>query len=166
MLIPYRGQLPQVDSSALIQPGAQVIGDVSIGAESSLWFNVVARGDINSIRIGRRTNVQDGTVIHVCSDRPVVVGDEVTIGHNATIHGCIIGDGCLIGMGSIVLDGAVLGAEVLLAAGSLVAPGSQFPPGTLVMGSPARVKRELQPEEIAVLRQSAANYVTLLQNYR
>lgn len=166
MLIPYRGQLPQVDSSALIQPGAQVIGDVRIGAESSLWFNVVARGDINSIRIGRRTNVQDGTVIHVCSDRPVVVGDEVTIGHNATIHGCTIGDGCLIGMGSIVLDGAVLGAEVLLAAGSLVAPGSQFPPGTLVMGSPARVKRELQPEEIAVLRQSAANYVTLLQNYR
>lgn len=166
MLIPYRGQLPQVDSSALIQPGAQIIGDVRIGAESSLWFNVVARGDINSIRIGRRTNVQDGTVIHVCSDRPVVVGDEVTIGHNATIHGCTIGDGCLIGMGSIVLDGAVLGAEVLLAAGSLVAPGSQFPPGTLVMGSPARVKRELQPEEIAVLRQSAANYVTLLQNYR
>lgn len=166
MLIPYRGQLPQVDSSALIQPGVQVIGDVRIGAESSLWFNVVARGDINSIRIGRRTNVQDGTVIHVCSDRPVVVGDEVTIGHNATIHGCTIGDGCLIGMGSIVLDGAVLGAEVLLAAGSLVAPGSQFPPGTLVMGSPARVKRELQPEEIAVLRQSAANYVTLLQNYR
>lgn len=166
MLIPYRGQLPQVDSSALIQPGAQIIGDVRIGAESSLWFNVVARGDINNIRIGRRTNVQDGTVIHVCSDRPVVVGDEVTIGHNATIHGCTIGDGCLIGMGSIVLDGAVLGAEVLLAAGSLVAPGSQFPPGTLVMGSPARVKRELQPEEIAVLRQSAANYVTLLQNYR
>lgn len=166
MLIPYRGQLPQVDSSALIQPGAQIIGDVRIGAESSLWFNVVARGDINNIRIGRWTNVQDGTVIHVCSDRPVVVGDEVTIGHNATIHGCTIGDGCLIGMGSIVLDGAVLGAEVLLAAGSLVAPGSQFPPGTLVMGSPARVKRELQPEEIAVLRQSAANYVTLLQNYR
>jgi len=103
VLIPYRGQRPQVDSSALIQPSAQIIGNVCIGAESSLWFNVVARGDINCIRIGRRTNVQDGTVIHVCSDRSVIIGNEVTIGHNATIHGCTIGDGCLIGMGSIIL---------------------------------------------------------------
>ncbi len=166
MLIPYRGQRPQIDSSALIQPSAQVVGNVGIGAESSLWFNVVARGDINSIRIGTRTNVQDGTVIHVCSDRSVTIGNEVTIGHNATIHGCTIGDGCLIGMGSIVLDGAVLEAGVLVAAGSLVAPGSHFPAGVLVMGRPAVVKRVLQAEEILALRQSAANYVELLQNYR
>lgn len=166
MLICYRGCSPQVDSRALVQPGAQVVGDVIIGAESSLWFNVVVRGDINSIRIGRRTNIQDGTVIHVCSDRSVKIGDEVTIGHNAMVHGCTIGDGCLIGMGAIVLDGAVLEPEVLLAAGSLVAPGSHFPAGHLVMGRPAQIKRVLLPEEIAALRQSAANYVALLQHYR
>lgn len=166
MLVPYRGQWPQVDSSALIQAGAQVIGDVCIGAQSSLWFNVVARGDINSIRIGERTNVQDGSIIHVCSDRSVTIGSEVTIGHNSTIHGCSIGDGCLIGMGAIVLDGAVLEAGVLVAAGSLVAPGSHFPAGILAMGRPAVVKRTLTAEEISALRQSAGHYVKLLQNYR
>ncbi|MHB1398407.1 MAG: gamma carbonic anhydrase family protein [Trichloromonadaceae bacterium] len=166
MLIAYRGQLPQVNSRALIQPSAQVIGNVCIGAESSLWFNVVARGDINSIRIGERTNIQDGSIIHVGSDRSVTIGSEVTIGHNSTIHGCSIGDGCLIGMGSIVLDAAVLEAGVLVAAGSLVAPGSHFPAGVLVMGRPAKVKRELLAEELSALRQSADHYVKLLQNYR
>lgn len=166
MLISYRGQLPQVDARALIQPSAQVIGNVCIGAESSLWFNVVARGDINSIRIGERTNIQDGSIIHVGSDHAVTIGSEVTIGHNSTIHGCSIGDGCLIGMGSIVLDAAVLEAGVLVAAGSLVAPGSHFPAGVLVMGRPARVKRELLTEEISALRQSADHYVKLLQYYR
>lgn len=166
MLIAYGGRLPQIDARALIQPSAQVIGHVCIGAESSLWFNVVARGDINSIRIGERTNVQDGTIIHVCSDRSVTIGSEVTIGHNSTIHGCSIGDGCLIGMGSIVLDGAVLEEGVLVAAGSLVAPGSHFPAGVMVMGRPARVKRELLAAEISALRQSADHYVKLLQTYR
>lgn len=166
MLIPCRGSTPQIDSRALVQPGAQVVGDVVIGSDSSLWFNVVVRGDINSIRIGRRTNIQDGSVIHVCSDRPVTIGDEVTIGHNATVHGCSIGDGCLIGMAAIVLDGAILEPEVLLAAGSLVTPGSHFPAGHLVMGRPAEIKRALRPEEIAALRQSAAHYVELLQSYR
>lgn len=166
MLISWRGCMPQIDSQALVQPSAQVVGDVVIGSESSLWFNVVVRADINSIRIGRRTNIQDGSVIHVCSDRPVRIGDEVTIGHNATIHGCTIGDRCLIGMGAILLDGAVLEAEVLLAAGSLVAPGSHFPTRHLVMGRPAKIQRALLPEEIVALRQSAANYVELLPSYR
>lgn len=166
MLITYRGQRPHVESSAFIQTSAQVIGKVVVGADSSLWFNVVVRGDINTIQIGRRTNVQDGAVIHVCSDHPLVIGDDVTIGHNATIHGCTIGDGCLIGMGSIVLDGAVLESEVLVAAGSLIAPGSHIPAGTLVMGRPAQVKRALQSQEIEALRKSAENYVTLLQHYR
>lgn len=166
MLIAYRGCSPHIDSAALVLPGTKVIGDVGVGSDSSLWFNVVVRGDINRVRIGCRTNVQDGTVIHVCSDHPVIIGDEVTIGHNATVHGCSVGDGCLIGMGAIVLDGAVLESEVLLAAGSLVAPGSHFPARHLVMGRPARIKRVLRPEEISALRQSAAHYVQLLQNYR
>lgn len=166
MLISCRGWTPQIDCSALVQPGARVVGDVAVGSESSLWFNVVVRGDINSIRIGRRTNIQDGSVVHVGSDHPVIIGDEVTIGHNATVHGCTIGDGCLIGMGTIVLEGAILEPGVLLAAGSLVAPGSHFPAGHLVMGRPAKIKRPLLPEEMAGLRQSAAHYVDLMQSYR
>ncbi len=165
MLIPHREVLPQVADSAFVAPGACLVGQVSVGAESSLWFNVVARGDVNRISIGERTNIQDGTVIHVCHDHPTVIGHEVTIGHNAIIHGCTIGDGCLVGMGAIVLDGVVLEPETLVAAGSVVTPGSRFPAGSLVMGNPARVKRTLEAREIAGLRRSAGNYVGYREDY-
>ena len=112
MLRPYRGRLPVIDPTAYIDPSAQVIGDVEIGEESSVWMNVVIRGDVNHIRIGRRSNVQDGTIVHVMHDtHPTVIGDDVTIGHGAIVHGAVVGDGCLIGMGSILLDNANVGAE-------------------------------------------------------
>ncbi len=167
MLLPHRGCHPQVDGTAFVEESARVIGEVRIGRESSLWFNVVVRGDVNFIHIGARTNIQDGTVIHVSrGTHPTVLGDEVTIGHNVTLHGCTIGDGCLIGMGSVILDGAEIGAESLVAAGSVVPPGTIIPPRTLVVGAPARCKRSLTDVEIEQLRGSAANYVGTMQEYR
>lgn len=166
MLTPYREVWPQVSDSAFIAPGAWLIGRVTVGAQASIWFNVVARGDVNSICIGERTNVQDGSVIHVCHDHPTVIGREVTIGHNVVIHGCTVGDGCLIGMGAILLDGVVLEPETLVAAGSVVTPGSRFPGGSLILGNPARLKRMLRDEEIAALRRSATNYVAYSLDYR
>lgn len=166
MLLPCRGMRPQIDPSAFVEESARVIGDVVIGADSSVWFNVVIRGDIHFIRIGSRTNIQDGTVIHVSRDtHPTIIGDEVTIGHNVTLHGCTVGDRCLVGMGSVVLDGAVLGEESIIAAGSVVAPGTVVPPRTLAVGSPARPKRELTRDELRQLPQSAANYVQYKHGY-
>ena len=144
-----------------------VTGDVELGPESSLWFGTVVRGDVNTVRIGARTNVQDGTVIHVTTrTHPTVIGDDVTIGHRAVLHGCTVHDRCLIGIGAIVLDGAVVGPDAMVGAGALVPPGAVVPPGTLVMGQPARPRRPLTPEEIAFLRTSAANYVSYAARYR
>ncbi|MBE0599032.1 MAG: gamma carbonic anhydrase family protein [Desulfuromonadales bacterium] len=160
MLLPFRDFRPTIAPCAFVEASARIIGDVEIGAESSVWFNVVIRGDVNSIRIGARTNVQDGSVIHVTRALHTTrVGDDVTIGHNATLHGCAIGDGCLIGIGAIILDGAEIGAQSLVAAGTLVAPGTVIPPRTLVMGSPGRPKRPLTQAEVDHLAQSAVNYV-------
>ena len=143
MLRPYRGRLPVIDPSAYIDPSAQVIGDVEIGEESSVWMNVVVRGDVNHIRIGRRSNVQDGTIVHVMHDaHPTVIGDEVTIGHGAIVHGCTIEDRVLIGMGAILLNGARVGADSIVAAGSLVPEGVVIPPRSLAMGSPAKVRQD------------------------
>ena len=167
MLITLGGTAPQVDSSAYVHSSAQVIGDVVIGRESSLWFNVVVRGDVNRIRIGARTNLQDGVAVHVTRDRwPTVVGDDVTVAHGVILHGCTVRDCCLIGIGAIVLDGAVIEPDCLVAAGSLVTPGTKIPAGQLVMGSPAKVVRPLRDDELAHLRQSAANYVEYAANYR
>jgi gamma-carbonic anhydrase len=166
MLLPHRGRHPQISPTAFIAQSAQIIGEVSIGAESSVWFNVVIRGDVHYIRIGKRTNVQDGTVIHVSRNtHPTVIGDEVTIGHNVTLHGCTIGNRCLIGMGSVILDGALIGDESLIAAGAVVAPGTKIPPRTLAIGSPARPHRLLSAEEIQHLRQSAENYIGYVKDY-
>jgi gamma-carbonic anhydrase len=166
MLLPHRGRHPQISPTAFIAQSAQIIGEVSIGAESSVWFNVVIRGDVHYIRIGERTNVQDGTVIHVSRNtHPTVIGDEVTIGHNVTLHGCTIGNRCLIGMGSVILDGALIGDESLIAAGAVVAPGTEIPPRTLAIGSPARPHRLLTAEEIQHLRQSAENYIGYVKDY-
>src|SRR5205085_3220944 len=144
MIRPFRSKHPQIHPTAYIEESAQVIGDVIIGEQSSVWFNSTGRGDVFYIRIGSRTNVQDGTVIHVSNGtHETILEDEVTVGHNVTLHGCYVERGSLIGIGSIVMDGVRVGAQSLVAAGSLLSPGTQIPPRSLVMGIPARVKRPL-----------------------
>ncbi len=167
MLLAYLGCMPQIDPSAYVQDSAQIIGDVCIGAQSSVWFNVVVRGDVHHIRIGARTNIQDNSTLHVTRDRwPTELGDEVTVGHAVILHGCRVGDRCLIGMGAIVMDGAEIGDDCLVAAGSLVTPDTKIAPGHLVVGRPASATRRLRPDELSYLRQSAANYVGHAAGYR
>jgi gamma-carbonic anhydrase len=167
MIRPFRGTHPQIHPTAFIEESAQIIGDVHIGEESSVWFNAVVRGDVFHIRIGNRTNIQDGTVIHVSNGtHATILEDEVTVGHNVTLHGCYVERGSLVGIGSIVMDGATIGAQSLVAAGSLVSPGTQIPPRSLVMGIPARVKRSLTDEEVAGLDVFWQNYVGYIRMYR
>jgi carbonic anhydrase/acetyltransferase-like protein (isoleucine patch superfamily) len=166
LFVPYREKWPQIDRSAFVAPTAVVIGDVVIGPQTSLWFNVVVRGDVNFIRIGERTNIQDGCIVHVTKGTfPTHIGNDVTVGHNVTIHGCTVGDRCLIGMGAVLLDGAEIGQDSMVAAGSVVAPGTIIPPGSLALGSPARFKRALTEGEIRNLRISAENYIGYMQEY-
>ncbi len=160
MLRPYRSIHPTVHPSAFVDVSAQVIGDVHIGSESSVWMNVVVRGDVHYIRIGARTNIQDLTMVHVMRDTsPTVIGDNVTIGHSAVVHGCTIEDRCLIGMGAILLNGCVVGTGSIVAAGTLVPEGMAIPPGSMVMGVPGKVRRALTPEEDASIKWYADNYV-------
>jgi carbonic anhydrase/acetyltransferase-like protein (isoleucine patch superfamily) len=166
MILEHKGIMPQLDDSVFLAPGACVIGDVQVGENSSLWFNVIVRGDVNFIRIGSRSNIQDGSVIHVTREtHPTVIGDDVTVGHSVTLHGCTVHDGSLVGIGAIVLDGAVIGASSLVAAGSVVAPGTQVPPRSLVMGSPARVKRVLTEDECKNIHAIADRYVRYQEDY-
>ena len=158
--------MPRVHPTAYIDDSAQVIGDVEIGEESSVWMAVVIRGDVHRIRIGRRSNVQDGTVVHVMKDTyATTIGDDVTIAHAAVVHGCTIEDRCLIGMGAILLNGAVIGTGSIVAAGSLVVEGMQVPPRSLVMGSPAKVKRPLTDAEVAEIQMYADRYVKYRLDY-
>ena len=167
MIRPFRGKHPQIHKTAFVEESAQVIGDVSIGAHSSVWFGAVVRGDVFHIRIGERTNVQDGTVIHVTNGtHATILEDEVTVGHNVTLHGCHVERGCLVGIGSIVLDGCRVGEKSLVAAGALLSPGTIVPPRSLVMGVPARVKRQLTEREIADLDVFWKNYVEYTRAYR
>ena len=160
MIRPFRTTHPTVHESAFIDVSAQVIGDVHIGAESSIWMNVVIRGDVNAIRIGARTNVQDLTCVHVMRNtHPTEIGDDVTIGHGVMIHGCTIEDRCLIGMSAILLNGCRIGSGSIVAAGTLVPEGMVVPPGSLVMGMPAKVRRALTPDEDASIKRYADNYV-------
>jgi gamma-carbonic anhydrase len=166
MLRPFRGRLPVVAESAFIDDSAQVIGDVEVGAESSVWMNVVIRGDVNTIRIGARTNIQDGTVVHVQRGTyPTHIGDDVTVGHAAIVHGCRIHSRVLIGMGAIILNGAVIGEDSIVAAGSLVTERSVFPARSLLMGHPAKVRRSLTDAEVAWVLQNADNYVAYRLEY-
>jgi len=166
MLKPFRGVLPTLSSSVFVEESAQIIGNVQIGDDSSVWFNVVIRGDVNQIHIGKRTNIQDGTVIHVTNQTfPTIIGDDVTIGHNAILHGCEIGSCCLIGMGAIILDGCRVGEGSLVAAGSVLAPGTIIAPGSLVVGTPARIKRNLTEWELKNIETSAKNYVVYASEY-
>lgn len=167
MIRPYRGVYPKIAASCYIDPSAQLIGDVEIGERSSVWCNATIRGDVNYIRIGEESNIQDNSVIHVEHDiYPTILGNRVTVGHSVTLHGCTIEDDCLIGIGAIILNGATIGKGSVIAAGALVPERMQVPPGSMVMGVPARVKRELTPEERERFRENAQNYVRYRQIYR
>jgi carbonic anhydrase/acetyltransferase-like protein (isoleucine patch superfamily) len=166
MLRAFRAVHPTVDPSAFVDTSAQVIGDVHVGPESSIWMNVVARGDVHTIRIGARSNVQDGTVVHVMrGTHATTIGDDVTIGHGVLVHGCTIEDGCLIGMGAILLNGCRIGTGSIVAAGALVPEGMQVPPGSMVMGVPAKVRRPVTVEEAASIPDYAARYVGYRLDY-
>lgn len=166
MIRPFNDKLPVIHESAFIADTATVIGDVEIGEDASVWFGSVIRGDVNHIRIGARTNIQDMTMIHVSSKtHATVLEDEITVGHRVTLHGCHVESRCLIGIGAIVMDGVRVGNNSLVGAGSLLTPGTQIPPRSLVLGSPARVKRELTDDELAYLDHSWRNYVELKSKY-
>jgi len=163
---PYRGKLPVIQPSAYIDESAQVIGDVVIGAESSVWMQVVIRGDVNYIRIGDRSNVQDGTIVHVQHHtHPTVIGNDVTVGHGAVVHGCTIHDRVLVGMGAIILNGAEVGEDCIIAAGTLLTEGTVIPPRSMVMGSPGRVRRPLSDADVAMIREFSGNYVRYRLDY-
>jgi carbonic anhydrase/acetyltransferase-like protein (isoleucine patch superfamily) len=166
-VLPYAGRWPRIDPSAWLAAGATVVGDVEIGRDSSVWYGAVLRGDVHAIRVGARTNLQDGCVLHVTKDRfPCHVGDEVTVGHRAVVHGCRVGDGALVGIGALVLDGAELGAEAWLAAGALLAPGASIPARQLGIGAPAKAARALRPEELAAQRERTLEYVRTASRHR
>lgn len=159
MLIEYEGITPNVHYSVFVAPGAMIIGDVKIGEESSVWFNCVLRGDLEPIHIGCRTNIQDGTVIHMDKEIPCLIGDDVTIGHGAILHSCAIDNEALIGMGAILLTGCKIGERAIVAAGTLVREGQEIPPGTVAMGVPAKVRREATEAEFERVRHGKDDYV-------
>lgn len=165
MIRSYRGRGPAIAESAYVDASAQVIGDVELGERSSVWCNTTIRGDVNSIRVGEETNIQDNCCLHVDRDQALTLGDRVVVGHSATLHGCGVGDGCLIGMAATVLSGAMIGRESIVAAGSLVLEGAQIPPRSLVMGAPAKVRRPVTDEEVERIRRNAASYVELSREY-
>ena len=167
MLRAFQGIMPKVEPSAFIEETAVVLGDVVIGAESSVWFLTIIRGDVNIIRIGARTNIQDLCVLHVTHDtHPLMIGDEVTVGHRVLLHGCTIKNRVLVGMGAILMDGVVIGDDCVIGAGSLITEGTVVPPGSLVLGTPGRVKRPVTDNERVWLKQSAANYVRYAAEHR
>ncbi|WP_292654619.1 gamma carbonic anhydrase family protein [Nitratifractor sp.] len=173
-ILNYQGLSPNLAKGSWIAPGATVIGDVELGEDSSVWFGCVIRGDVHHIRIGDRTNIQDLSMIHVThykqpdkSDgHPTIIGNDVTVGHRVMLHGCTVEDACLIGMSATILDGAVIGRESIVGAGALVTGGKVFPPRSLILGSPAKVVRQLTDEEVAELYASAKRYVAFMKNYR
>lgn len=167
MIHAFEGKRPVVEATAFVHSSAHVVGDVVIGAQASIWFNAVVRGDVHPVRIGARSNLQDQMVVHVSGGRhPTVIGDDVTAGHGVILHGCIIGDRCLIGIGAVVLDAAVIENDCMIGAGSLVTPRTRIPAGHLALGRPAKAVRRLTPEELEQLRQSAARYVGYADRYR
>ena len=167
MLRTYCGHAPQIAPTAYVDPQAIIIGDVSIAADSSVWPGVVIRGDVNYIRIGARTNIQDGSVLHVMRDtHPLILGDAVTVGHAAVLHGCTIESRCLIGMGSIILNGAKIGTGSIVAAGTLVPEGTEVPPGSLFMGHPGKFRRALTDADQDSIDNYAQRYVEYKETYK
>jgi carbonic anhydrase/acetyltransferase-like protein (isoleucine patch superfamily) len=166
MLRSYKGRQPVVHQTAYVDESAQVIGDVEIGEASSVWMNAVIRGDVHRIRIGRRSNVQDGTIVHVMrGTHATTIGDDVTIGHGVIVHGCTLGDRILVGMGAILLNGVDVGHDCIVAAGTLLTENAQIPPRSLVMGSPGKVRRELTDDDVASIRDYAERYVGYRLDY-
>jgi gamma-carbonic anhydrase len=167
MIRAFRGILPKVAASAYIDPSAQVIGDVAVGERSSIWPNATVRGDVETIRIGDETNVQDNSVLHVeCPGFPLRLGDRITVGHSVVLHGCTVEDDCVIGIGAIVLNGATIGKGSVVAAGALVPEGMQIPPASMVMGVPAKIRRPVSEQEQERFRLNAEHYVELRNIYR
>lgn len=159
-LLPYESTFPKLDETVFLASGSKVIGDVEIGKDSSIWYNTVVRGDVNYIRIGERTNVQDCSMLHVTNKRfPLVIGSDVTIGHSVTLHGCILKDFCLIGMNAVVLDGAVIEEKSMVAAGAVIRPGFIVPTGKLAAGVPAKIVRDLTEDEMQEFERSSKRYV-------
>jgi len=166
MITAYKGTTPKIAENAFVAPGAQIIGDVHIGAHSSVWFNCVLRGDCYHIRIGENSNIQDNTVIHVTQGQfGTIIGNYVTVGHSAVLHGCTVMDRCLIGIGAIVLDDVTVGEESFIAAGSLVTPGTKIPPRSMVMGAPAKVRRQVTDQEVARINEHWQHYVEYKSQY-
>jgi carbonic anhydrase/acetyltransferase-like protein (isoleucine patch superfamily) len=163
---PFRDVVPKVHPSVWVADSADIIGDVELAEDASVWFGSVLRGDVNFIRVGRGTNVQDGTIVHVNRHgTPTILGDYVTVGHAARLHGCTIASHCLVGIGAIVLDGAEVGEQSVIAAGALVPPGSKIPPRSMVMGAPAKVTREVNAGDLDLIRRSAQGYIELKGEY-
>ena len=166
MIKEFEGIMPEIDESVFVAESADIIGDVKIGKNSSVWYNTVLRGYEHAIRIGENTNIQDGTVVHVGLDVDTVIGDNVTVGHNALVHGCKIGNNSLVGMGAIVLNGAEIGEFCMIGAGALVTQNKKFPDGMLIIGSPAKAVRELTEEEKQSLIKSADDYCANAQKHK
>ena len=160
MRIPYQQIVPEIHPSVYIAQGAMIIGDVTIGEESNVWFNAVLRGDLDQIRIGARTNIQDGTIVHLDNGYPCIIGDDVTVGHGCIVHGCTVGDGAMLGMGAIVLTGAKIGERAIVGAGALVREGQEIPPETVAVGIPAKVRRDVSTEDLERIRFGTLDYVT------
>ncbi|HYF80042.1 MAG TPA: gamma carbonic anhydrase family protein [Symbiobacteriaceae bacterium] len=165
MLYPYKGTMPQVAEGVFLAPGARVVGRVRLAREASVWFNCVLRGDSDTVIIGEGSNIQDGSIVHTDAGSPAVVGRNVTVGHGCIIHGCTIGDDCLIGMGTTILSGATLGPNCLVGAGSLITEGKVFPAGSVIMGRPAKVVRQVEERDLAMIRRGAENYRQNARDY-
>ncbi len=165
MIKPFKGKEPIIDKSCFLAETANIIGDVTVGRNSSIWYNVVIRGDMDYIKIGENTNIQDNAVVHNAREVPTIIGDNVTVGHNAMIHACTVGNNTLIGMGAIILNNAEIGQETIIGAGAIVTQGKKIPSGVLALGSPARVIRELTKDEKEDLKNSAIDYVKLAKDH-
>ena len=172
-MLDFRGTSPRLDPTAFVAPGAQIIGDVSLGSQVSIWYNCVVRGDVNSIRIGARTNIQDGSVVHVDSPKPgrspghpTLIGEDVLIGHMAMVHGCILADRAFVGLGAIVMDGCEMESDTMLAAGAMLTPGKRIPAGQIWAGRPARYLRDLTEDEREAHLRGVATYIALAEAHR
>lgn len=165
-VLTYKNHSPALNETVFIAPGAYIIGQVKIGARSSVWFGASVRGDMDEIIIGEESNLQDNVTVHVDGGAPTIIGNRVTVGHNVVLHGCTVEDGVLIGMGSVILNGAVIGKDSLIAAGSLVTPGTEIPPRSLVMGSPGKVVRTLDEGQIPLVDGMYRRYINLAGSYR
>lgn len=166
MIIEYEGNKPEIHESCFVADNATIIGRVKMKKNANIWYGTVIRGDDNQITIGENTNIQDNCTVHIAKDQGTVIGNNVTVGHNAIVHACTVGDYVLVGMGAIILNGAEVGDHVIIAAGSIIPPGKRIPSNTLVMGSPAKVVRELTDADREKLKNSAINYVTLANKHK